>query len=491
MSKPHPDVEDQRHATQNPPGYKAVSSDQPTNKYFEAEDAASLSSEEEQDSIQDQAKSAFYDYASEKSISLEESKLFYQRHRPEPHQHDPAVHGRINRSRTFSLNYDGGWGHYRSGRRQKHYTRNDTRDRRRLPEYEEPLSRPRLSESQGSRDTINEDGREEQHAALAVDNLASIPDAHNIEGPSSKTLVADSNIRPELHEMSLRIKEVLDLRNKYIELSLQGPHDNPKDDPDWEVYPEPPKPVWIDEREGLQTLDSGTQSLNSSKARISDSDSPFNRPRKSSASTIDEPTHVRPASPPKQQRKPGQNIGEDFEMSHFEPLPGEDVVFSFKLDEGSVYQVYQGAEALNRTRSWIHVPTLREYYIDLNTVKEVSEDGPIKSFAFRELQILDGKFNLHTLENSYAEVMESKNVPHRDFYNVRKVDTHVHHSASMNSKHLLRFIKSKLKKSPNDIVMFRDGKELSLSEVFESLNMRAYDLSIDTLDTHVCNSSND
>lgn len=40
-------------------------------------------------------------------------------------------------------------------------------------------------------------------------------------------------------------------------------------------------------------------------------------------------------------------------------------------------------------------------------------------------------------------------VPHRDFYNVRKVDTHIHHSASMNQKHLLRFIKSKLKKNPN------------------------------------------
>jgi hypothetical protein len=37
----------------------------------------------------------------------------------------------------------------------------------------------------------------------------------------------------------------------------------------------------------------------------------------------------------------------------------------------------------------------------------------------------------------------------RDFYNVRKVDTHVHHSSSMNQKHLLRFIKSKMKRSPN------------------------------------------
>lgn len=36
-----------------------------------------------------------------------------------------------------------------------------------------------------------------------------------------------------------------------------------------------------------------------------------------------------------------------------------------------------------------------------------------------------------------------------DFYNVRKVDTHVHHSASMNEKHLLRFIKSKIKRFPD------------------------------------------
>jgi hypothetical protein len=40
-----------------------------------------------------------------------------------------------------------------------------------------------------------------------------------------------------------------------------------------------------------------------------------------------------------------------------------------------------------------------------------------------------------------------------DFYNVRKVDTHVHHSACMNQKHLLRFIKSKMKKS-SDVSTF-------------------------------------
>ena len=52
-----------------------------------------------------------------------------------------------------------------------------------------------------------------------------------------------------------------------------------------------------------------------------------------------------------------------------------------------------------------------------------------------------------------------------------QVDTHVHHSACMHQKHLLRFIKSKLKKEPDEVVIFRDGKWLTLREVFESLNL--------------------
>jgi AMP deaminase len=35
-----------------------------------------------------------------------------------------------------------------------------------------------------------------------------------------------------------------------------------------------------------------------------------------------------------------------------------------------------------------------------------------------------------------------------------------------------------------DVVIFRDGHELTLSQVFESLKLNAYDLSIDTLDMH-------
>ena len=55
----------------------------------------------------------------------------------------------------------------------------------------------------------------------------------------------------------------------------------------------------------------------------------------------------------------------------------------------------------------------------------------------------------------------------------------------MNQKHLLRFIKSKMKRSPNELVCHRDGQALTLSEVFESLGFSAYELSIDTMDMHV------
>lgn len=54
----------------------------------------------------------------------------------------------------------------------------------------------------------------------------------------------------------------------------------------------------------------------------------------------------------------------------------------------------------------------------------------------------------------------------------------------MNQKHLLRFIKSKLKKTPEEVVIQRDGKHLTLRQVFESLHLTPYDLSIDTLDMH-------
>lgn len=128
-----------------------------------------------------------------------------------------------------------------------------------------------------------------------------------------------------------------------------------------------------------------------------------------------------------------------------------------------------------------------EFFHDFNYVRNVIHTGTVKSYAFKRLELLSAKFNLHILLNEERENEATKSVPHRDFYNVRKVDTHVHHSACMNQKHLLRFIKKKLRNNPDEVVVYRDGKFLTLGEVFKSLNLTAYDLSIDTLDMHANN----
>lgn len=48
----------------------------------------------------------------------------------------------------------------------------------------------------------------------------------------------------------------------------------------------------------------------------------------------------------------------------------------------------------------------------------------MKSLSFKRLQLLETRFNLHTLLNQEAEIAAQKSVPHRDFYNVRKVQLH-------------------------------------------------------------------
>ncbi|KAJ7717026.1 hypothetical protein B0H16DRAFT_448656 [Mycena metata] len=160
--------------------------------------------------------------------------------------------------------------------------------------------------------------------------------------------------------------------------------------------------------------------------------------------------------------------------------PGEHS-FTFEIDEKGVIQVYDPDEQKTPVYD---IPNIREYFVDLDYILGVISDGPTKSFAFRRLKYLASKFTMYSLLNEFQELSDMKQVPHRDFYNVRKVDTHVHHSSSMNQKHLLRFIKSKMKHSKQDVVIIRDNTPLTLEQVFQSLKLTAYDLSIDTLDMH-------
>ncbi len=71
-----------------------------------------------------------------------------------------------------------------------------------------------------------------------------------------------------------------------------------------------------------------------------------------------------------------------------------------------------------------------------------------------------------------------------------KVDTHIHAASCMNQKHLLRFIKKKMRDSGNEVVCLnKKGQELTLNQVFEEMKLSAYDLTVDMLDVHAVRAS--
>lgn len=163
--------------------------------------------------------------------------------------------------------------------------------------------------------------------------------------------------------------------------------------------------------------------------------------------------------------------------------PASEWVYS--IGDDGVISVFENKTTQKNGWPIWEVPSLKEYYTDADFIStSILSSGPSRTLAFRRLKHLEAQFGLYQLLHESKENQEQKKAPHRDFYNVRKVDTHIHHSAAMNCKHLLRFIKSKLKSSPNDVVIYRNEKYLTLDEVFQSLNLTAYDLNIDKLDMH-------
>jgi AMP deaminase len=249
----------------------------------------------------------------------------------------------------------------------------------------------------------------------------------------------------ELRGILISFKQCMDLRNEYIDLSLQREFDNPKNADDWNIYPPPPPPAWIP-----------SDSVVSSHPDLVEGVVPV--------------FQTQPVVSP-------EFLFEKCSIPDAHP-------FVYAMGEEGVFHVYKSEGDIHTGKPISKAPSLKKYFLDLDFILGVISDGPAKSFAYRRLRYLESKFNMYVLLNDSREVAETKGVPHRDFYNVRKVDTHVHHSSCMNQKHLLRFIKAKIKKSPNDVVIYRDNQYLTLTQVFESLNLTAYDLSIDTLDMH-------
>ncbi|KAM5202121.1 AMP deaminase 2 isoform 3-T5 [Hipposideros larvatus] len=176
---------------------------------------------------------------------------------------------------------------------------------------------------------------------------------------------------------------------------------------------------------------------------------------------------------------------EQHPYEHCEPsaMPG-DLGLGLRMVQGVVHVYTRREPDAYCSEVELPYPDLQEFVADVNVLMALIINGPIKSFCYRRLQYLSSKFQMHVLLNEMKELAAQKKVPHRDFYNIRKVDTHIHASSCMNQKHLLRFIKRAMKRHLEEIVHVEQGREQTLREVFESMNLTAYDLSVDTLDVH-------
>lgn len=173
-----------------------------------------------------------------------------------------------------------------------------------------------------------------------------------------------------------------------------------------------------------------------------------------------------------------ESTASEVNADDFEPFPATS--HCFRMEDGVVH-VYASEQD---TVELFPVASATTFFTDMHHVLRIMSIGNVRSACYLRLRFLEEKFRLHLLINADRESMAQKGAPHRDFYNIRKVDTHVHHSACMNQKHLLRFIKSKLREEPDEVVIFRDGKYMTLNEVFESLDLTVYDLNVDLLDVH-------
>ncbi|KAJ7331804.1 hypothetical protein JRQ81_013984 [Phrynocephalus forsythii] len=175
------------------------------------------------------------------------------------------------------------------------------------------------------------------------------------------------------------------------------------------------------------------------------------------------------------------NKGEDpFQTDN---LP-ENLGYHAEMKDGVVYIYADQAAAAKGEPKDLPYPDLEVFIDDMNFLLALIAQGPLKTYSHRRLKFLSSKFSVHEMLNEMEEMKELKKNPHRDFYNCRKIDTHIHAAACMNQKHLLRFIKKSYRVDADRVVYKSKDKSLTLKQLFEELKLDPYDLTVDSLDVH-------
>jgi AMP deaminase len=274
----------------------------------------------------------------------------------------------------------------------------------------------------------------------------------------------------DLHWASQQLMEALHIRERYMRVSHQSfPNitskffhkKHPKSQGGDPSSPSSGNASVLHSSDSISDVSAGGDSNNKTEIR-----QPYPRARvikhEDRQSIADHPVH------------PPASVGDPWQCD-FPPSLG----FTIRARDG-VFQMYSSPDSETPVQGFPY-PNLETFCRDMQRLCTMISDGPLKSFCYRRLSYLSSKFQLHVLLNELRELASQKAIPHRDFYNIRKVDTHIHAASCMNQKHLLRFIKKTLKNHSDEVV---SAGGMTLKQVFESMKLTSYDLTVDMLDVH-------
>lgn len=92
--------------------------------------------------------------------------------------------------------------------------------------------------------------------------------------------------------------------------------------------------------------------------------------------------------------------------------------------QDGVVNIFADRKNVMRRKAEIHGATLPDYATDLAELMDIMNDPEGRTFCYRRLMLLQERFNMYLILNEGQERLAQIAVPHRDLYNVRKVDVH-------------------------------------------------------------------
>mmetsp|Transcript_7480 Transcript_7480/g.22076 ORF Transcript_7480/g.22076 Transcript_7480/m.22076 type:complete len:868 (+) Transcript_7480:107-2710(+) len=129
-------------------------------------------------------------------------------------------------------------------------------------------------------------------------------------------------------------------------------------------------------------------------------------------------------------------------------------------------------------------PSYEEFSADLVDALEFTNSKVATTVANYRLSMLEANFELHRLVNDAYEV-ESTRCDPQDFDTQMKVDNHIHAASSMTRREMLTFIREKVDKDTEKVVLeTKDGEKTTLAAAFLAATTAGFDIDPATVDLH-------